>query len=149
MQIDTAEVIMALDRFVSRRGQPTVIYSDNGKQLLRASKEVSEMWEKAIPGIMKYAAENQIEWKFIVETAPWWGGFWERLVGSTKRLLRKVGGQAGLTVKELETLLCRVEATLNSRPITYQYDTPGEPRPLEQRSTSVSHYHRTRCGYNW
>ena len=144
MHIDTTEIIMAIDRFVSRRGRPTIIYSDNGKQLLRASKDVAEMWGKAIPGVMKHAAENQIEWKFIVEAAPWWGGFWERLVGSTKRLLRRVGGQAGFTVKELETLLCRVEAALNSRPITYQYSTPGEPLPLTpndllvgQRPTSL------------
>ena len=31
----------------------------------------------------------QIKWKFIIEASPWWGGFWEWLVQSTKRILRK------------------------------------------------------------
>ena len=31
----------------------------------------------------------QIKWKFIIEASPWWGGFWERIVQFTKRILRK------------------------------------------------------------
>lgn len=58
-------------------------------------------------------------WSFNVEKAPWWGGFYERVVGSVKRCLKKVVGNAQLTFDELLTAIVEVEATLNARPLTY------------------------------
>jgi len=130
MGIDTEQIIMALERFVARRGIPVVIYSDHGTQLKRASKDLAALWTAATEGIQRYAAREGIQWKFIVESAPWWGGFYERMVGTMKGLLKKVVGNALLTVKEFETTLCKVEATINSRPITYQYDAHSELSPL-------------------
>jgi len=53
--------------------------------------------------------------KFIVERALWWGGFWERMVGITKRCLR-------ITFEELCTVIVEIEGIVNSRPFTYLYD---------------------------
>ena len=61
-------------------------------------------------------------WEFIVEKAPWWGGYWERMVRSVKRCLKKTIGRSTVTTEELNTILVEVEATLNNRPITYLYD---------------------------
>ena len=36
-----------------------------------------------------YLSKQGIQWKLIVELAPWIGEFYERLVGLTKELLRK------------------------------------------------------------
>lgn len=54
-----------------------------------------------------------------MEWAPWWGGFFERLIQSLKRCLRKMIGKAKLTYEELVTEVAEVELILNSRPLTY------------------------------
>jgi hypothetical protein len=72
--------------------------------------------------VLRYLTDNQITWQFIVEKAPWWGGFWERLIRSVKRPLRRVIGRANLTYDELQTLVVEIEGLINARPITYMYD---------------------------
>ena len=47
------------------------------------------------------------------------------MVGSVKRPLRKVLGNARLTYDELLTSLLETEGTLNSRPLTYENDEVG------------------------
>lgn len=77
-----------------------------------------------------FVANSGIQWKFIVEHAPWWGGFYERLVGLTKQVLRKTLGTSSLTFEELSTKLSEVKAMLNSRPLTHVYTELNEPEPL-------------------
>ena len=74
----------------------------------------------------------RIEWKFNLERAPWWGGFFERMVGIVKGCLRKVLRNARLTKDEIYTVLVEIEGTLNSRPLTYDYD-------IQLRRRSASH----------
>jgi len=42
-----------------------------------------------------------IKWKFILEKYPWWGGFWERLVRTTKTALKKTFGNARVDLESL------------------------------------------------
>jgi len=51
------------------------------------------------------------------------GGWWERMVGTVKRCLRKVLGQSSLTEEQLNTTLISIETAVNSRPITYSGDS--------------------------
>ena len=54
-----------------------------------------------------------------MERAPWWGGFFERLIRSVKRCLKKILKNAKLSYEELLTVVTEVECVLNSRPLTY------------------------------
>ncbi|XP_026063123.1 uncharacterized protein LOC113046525 [Carassius auratus] len=127
----TESFLLALKRFVSRRGLCKVIYSDNAKTFKRANQDLSELWHAIKdPQLLEYFSGKGISWRFIVERAAWWGGFWERLVRSVKTCLRKVLGRASLTFEEMTTLLTEVEATLNSRPLTFVHNEADEPQPL-------------------
>ena len=46
-------------------------------------------------------------------------GFYERLIGLTKRALRKTIGNTHLMQRQLVTTLTKVEAVTNSRPLVY------------------------------
>ena len=72
--------------------------------------------------VTTYVANERIKWKFIVELAPWMGGFYERLVGLVKRTLRKAIGKMKLTNDQLQTVLKEAEAIVNSRPLVYVGD---------------------------
>lgn len=65
-----------------------------------------------------------------MEKAPWWGGYYERMVQLVKRSLRNVLGKAQLTYEELLTVLTEVEGVLNSRPLTYVYSDITDQEPL-------------------
>ncbi|RWR99183.1 uncharacterized protein B4U79_02665, partial [Dinothrombium tinctorium] len=119
--------VLSLKRFIARRGVPHVIWSDNGRTFKRAESELIALYkclnqEKA----QSFLIDKGIKWKFIVERAPWWGGFWERMVRSVKTVLKKCLGKASLSFEEICTLLAEIEAILNSRPLTYMYDEPNE-----------------------
>lgn len=70
MKIDASKTILVIDRYVTRRGVPSVIYSDNGTQLKKANKEIAVLWNNAIQGVQQCATREGIEWRFTVEKAP-------------------------------------------------------------------------------
>ena len=116
-----------LRRFIARRGRPCYIYSDNGTNFRGSAKVLNSLnWEK----IVKQSSAWQIEWRFNPPSAPWWGGWWERLIGVLKSILRKILGKANLCYESLTTSLCDAEAIINSRPLTYISEDPQDFRPL-------------------
>ena len=115
--------VRCLRRFVARRGVPSLIVSDNAKTFKASAKVIKRLYDNE--EVRAHLESNRIDWKFILERAPWWGGFYERMIGTAKRSLRKVLGNAKLNADELLTVLTEVEATLNSRPLTYEYDEVG------------------------
>ena len=112
------DFLLAFRRFANRRGLPATIQSDNAKTFRSLSKEIRNITRS--PEISSYLVNNQISWNFIVERAPWWGDYWERLVRSVKAPLHKVIGRTSLSYDELNTLLTEVEGVINARPPTYE-----------------------------
>ncbi|OXA50438.1 uncharacterized protein LOC110854180 [Folsomia candida] len=125
--LSTEAFLQSLRRFVSRRGRPSVIFSDNGTNFEGANNAFAKLdWKE----ITTTTSVNQIKWKFNPPAGPWWGGWWERVVGMVKVLLRKVLGRASLDYEELMTVLCDCEEIINSRPLTYLSDDPEDLAPL-------------------
>ncbi|XP_066956296.1 uncharacterized protein [Macrobrachium rosenbergii] len=117
--LSVTDCSLAIRRFTARRGVPSVFYSDNAKTFLGASNLLKQHYGPMAP-----------QWKFIVPNAPWWGGWWERLIRSVKVVLRKTLGTKTLSRSELETTLHEVEACINSRPLTFVGEEPDVANPL-------------------
>ena len=58
------------------------------------------------------------------------GRVYERMIGLMKRRLKKTIGRASLNAVELATMHTEIEATLNSRPLTYTYGDIDDGPPL-------------------
>ena len=71
--------------------------------------------------VLSYIAVEGIKWNFTTDLAPWQGEFYERLVSMVKRCLWKATGWKHFTLEQVLTLLTKIEAILNSRPLTYVY----------------------------
>ena len=73
-------------RFVARRSRPSLVVSDNAKTFKSAQcKELEKITNDL--SVVQYFAQEKIKWSYNLEKAPWWGGFYERLVKSLKRCL--------------------------------------------------------------
>jgi len=55
---------------------------------------------------------------FNPPSAPWWGGYWERLVQSIKGLLKRMLGNAKLSYIRLSNMLIKIEGVINGSPLT-------------------------------
>ena len=82
------EFLCGFLRFISIRGTPAEITSDNALHFKTASKVLDLVWKDVIrcEEVQDYVSNSRIKWSFIVELAPWMGGFYERLVGLVKEL---------------------------------------------------------------
>ncbi|XP_077262536.1 uncharacterized protein LOC143897601 [Temnothorax americanus] len=162
----TPAFLDAFSRFCARRGLPKSMYSDNGTTFVGANKELSQAYRAAVndPNFLNATASDNVQWHFIPPSAPHFGGLWEAGVRSVKHHLRRVLQNHTLTFKELTTLLCRIEACLNSRPLAplkdtlndYEVLTPGhfligsaitvnpEPSLLDLHENRLSRWQRVR-----
>ncbi|XP_076279061.1 uncharacterized protein LOC143208476 [Lasioglossum baleicum] len=119
LDYSTAAFLSAFDRFVSRRSLPSEMYSDNGTNFQGADKELSVAFQQVIsdPALRSRLAGDSINWHFIPPAAPHFGGIWEAGVKSVKTHLKLILAAHTPSIEELNTLLCKIEACLNSRPL--------------------------------
>ena len=109
--------ILCFRRFTARRGLPQRMILDNAKRFESAERLIATTLND--PTVKRYFSNLQLTWSFNLAKAPWQGGFFERLIQSAKRCLKRTIGNSKLSYDELQTAVTEVELVLNSRPLSY------------------------------
>ena len=140
--------LLAFRRFASRRSLPEILVSDNASTYTAAAEELTKLLQS--DHLADLLGKQGIQWRFIPKRAPWYGSWWDRLIGLTKMALKKVLGRSRVTLTVLQTLITEVEAILNDRPLTYVSSDMNDSQPLTpsqllhgRRIVSIPHQHVT------
>jgi len=126
--LSTETFLLAFRRFASRKSLPQVMMSDNASTYMSAAGELTALLQS--DNLATSLGIHGVLWKFIPKKAPWFGGFWERLIGLTKSCLKKVLGRSHVSLPVLQTIIVEIEAVLNNRPLTYTSSDLSDPVPL-------------------
>ena len=129
--LDTESFISALRRFITRRGQPEEMRSDNGGNFARGERELREAineWNQS--QIHDFLLQRNIKWTFNPPAGSHHGGVWERCIRTVRKVMKALMKEQVLDDEGLNTLLCEVEAIINGRPITKLSDDPRDLEPL-------------------
>ncbi|XP_052901623.1 uncharacterized protein LOC128309307, partial [Anopheles moucheti] len=134
--LTTASCIMAIRRFIARRGKPIEIISDRGTNFVGSARELEEALQTVdVNAMMDEFVGPEMKWSFNLPAAPHFGGCWERLVRSVKKVLGQFELPRKPTDEVLMSTLTEIEFIINSRPLTYvplddEMDTPITPNHL-------------------
>lgn len=99
--IDSDAFLMALRRFIARRGQPAELYSDQGTNFRGGEAELREAYNQLGPDLQQLLAKQQISFHYNPPAAPHFGGVWEREIRSVKAALYSTLG-SGLSSPRLK-----------------------------------------------
>ncbi|XP_038119883.1 uncharacterized protein LOC119769982 [Culex quinquefasciatus] len=129
--LTTQAFLAALKRFTARRGKPQLIMCDNAKTFVGAKRELDDLAklfcnQQFHEAVVRDAAKESIEFKFIPPRSPNFGGLWEAAVKSFKTHFKKTIGLRVLQHDEFVTVLVQIEACLNSRPLTPLSSDPND-----------------------
>ncbi|XP_057667198.1 uncharacterized protein LOC130900523 [Diorhabda carinulata] len=124
--------LACLKRFVSRRGVPKIIYSDNGTTFHGTNnllKDLSKFLFNNQASIVNSTSQYNIQWKFIPPYTPNHGGLWEAAVKSCKFHLKRALINNNVTYEEMCTLVIQIEGAANCE--NYQLQTYEQPQITE------------------
>ena len=141
--LSTDSFLCALRRFISRRGDVRLLRSDQGTNFKGADRELQEEVAKLKDReevIQRAALDQGIEWKFNPPHASHFGGVWERLIRTVRKILGALLTQQSFSDETLHTLLCEVECVMNNRPLI-----PVSMDPRDQLPISPNHLLHLRC----
>ncbi len=129
--LDTDSCINAIRRFVCRRGQVTVIRSDNGTNFMGAEREMREAI-KCLDNdkIERVLQPKGIKWIFNSPAASHQGGIWEIQIRTVRRILSSLLKEQAVNDDCFQTIMCKVESIINGRPLTSVSDDVNDIEPL-------------------
>lgn len=121
--LTTLAFLDAFRRFVARRGIPSEMWSDNATNLVGGRTELGELRQLLVSSnhthqVELFCSQNRINWRHIPPRSPHWGGLWESAVKQFKYHFKTSTHNHTFDWPGLTTVLCQVEAVLNSRPLT-------------------------------
>ena len=112
------DFVLAFKRFTQIHRTPVVVYSDNQSTLRAGAKSVGKMPVEINKALQ--SANKEIKWIFNAPRAPWWGGFYERMMGIIKKHISvSMFQHCYPTEAHLQTALITAQNVINSRPITH------------------------------
>lgn len=128
--LDHDSFLMALRRFIARRGKPAELLSDQGTNFKGGERELSEAFEALQSAVNDHLAKHQIDFRFNPPNAPHFGGVWEREVRSVKAALYATIQTHSVPEEVLRTVLTEVEGILNSKSLGYVSTDVADPDPV-------------------
>lgn len=129
--LEADSFLQVLQRFIARRGTPQLIRSDQGRNFIRAAREITEevsAWNKDM--VQAQLNRHQINWLFNPPYSSHHGGVWERQIKTVRRVLAGLTTEQVLTDETLLTLLCMCESIINHRPLTAASPDATDLNPL-------------------
>ena len=136
ISMDTDSFILALRRFLNKRGPVRSIRSDNGGNFVGVEEEMkkclSELDHSRIKEELLRESCDWIEWeKNPSKSSHMGGGVWERQIRTVKNILAGLMKEHStrLNDESFRTLLSEVESIVNSRPLAVEnlHDETIEP----------------------
>lgn len=125
--LTTNGFIAAYERFTSRRGMCTDLYSDNATNFVGAAAVFLRSEKKLFDARVQTAlAIKGTTWHFSPPLSPHFNGLAESAIRSVKHHIRRVIGESTLTFEELVTVLTKIESCLNSRPLCAMSNDPDD-----------------------
>ena len=128
--MNTDSFLLALRRFVARRGKPFEILCDRGTNFRGGDRDLQEAFAALEPTLKDQLAEQSISFRFNPPLAPHFGGVWEREIKSVNASLQVVLKDQVLPEEVLMTVLIEVEGILNSKPLGYATSDIADPDPI-------------------
>jgi hypothetical protein len=119
----------AFQQFLAVRGVvPKIVISDAAPTFKAAARCVASL--QTVNQLQEKMAETT-QWKINASRAPWWGGFYERMMRLIKDYLAKcLEGKLFPTFYHFQTAIAVVAKIINSRPLTTVYDGRNDPEPI-------------------
>ena len=123
----TDSFLQVMRRFASIRGWPRKVYSDNGTQLVAASKELrNALKDIEETSLKRFGVMHGMDWNFTPADAPWMNGVTEALVKSVKNALNAAIGDKIMRFSELQTVMFEAAQIVNQRPIGRHPTSPED-----------------------
>lgn len=128
--IDTEAFLMALRRFIARRGKPFDFLADRGTNFWGGAAELQASFTALEAPLQEQLAGQKIEFRFNPPGSRHFGGTWEREIKLIKTALQVILQDHIVAEPVLQTVLIEVEGMLNAKPLGYISSDAADPDPV-------------------